>query len=136
MEIKKSEKANLENKKLLFTEIGLVISLAVVLVAFEWGSREKTVAVLEDTTQVVEVEEMVPITQETPPPPPASAPKIPVLSDQIEIVDDDIMVDDDMFINLEDGQLAEGLAKLTFYRIDITIGKRLIGQNPPDISGI
>lgn len=102
MEIKKSEKANLENKKLLFTEIGLVISLAVVLVAFEWGSREKTVAVLEDTTQVVEVEEMVPITQETPPPPPASAPKIPVLSDQIEIVDDDIMVDDDMFINLED----------------------------------
>ena len=102
MEIKKSEKASLENKKLLFTEIGLVISLAIVLVAFEWGSREKQVAVLEETTQIVEVEEMVPITQETPPPPPASAPKIPVLSDQIEIVDDEVIVDDDMFINLED----------------------------------
>ena len=101
MEIKKSDKANLENKKLLFTEIGLVISLAIVLVAFEWGSEEKQVAILEETAQVVEVEEMVPITQETPPPPPASAPKIPVLSDQIEIVEDDVLVDDDMFINLE-----------------------------------
>ena len=34
MEIKKSEKANLENKKLLFVEIGLVVSLAITLFAF------------------------------------------------------------------------------------------------------
>ncbi|MGN0189956.1 MAG: energy transducer TonB, partial [Candidatus Cryptobacteroides sp.] len=73
----------------------------IVLFAFEWGTREKQVAVLEETTQLVDVEEMVPITQETPPPPP-SAPQIPVLSDQIDIVDDEIQVDDDMFINLED----------------------------------
>ena len=58
-------------------------------------------AVLEETTQVVEVEDMVPITQETPPPPP-SAPAIPVLSDQIDIVDDEIQVDDNLFMNLED----------------------------------
>lgn len=101
MELKKTDKANLENKKLLFVEIGLVISLAIVLIGFEWGSREKQVAVLENNTQIVDVEEMVPITQETPPPPP-SAPQIPVLSDQIDIVDDEIQVDDDMFINLED----------------------------------
>ena len=30
MEIKKSEKASLENKKLLFTEIGLVVALGIV----------------------------------------------------------------------------------------------------------
>lgn len=101
MEIKKSPKANLENKKLLFTEIGLIFALVVVYFAFEWGTKEKQVAVLEDTTQVVEAEEMVPITQETPPPPP-SAPKIPILSDQIDIVDDEIQVDDNMFMNLED----------------------------------
>lgn len=101
MEVKKTDKANLENKKFLFVEIGLVISLAIVFFAFEWGSREKQMAVLEDTTQIVDVEEMVPITQETPPPPP-SAPQIPVLSDKIDIVDDEIQVDDDMFINLED----------------------------------
>ncbi len=101
MEVKKSEKANLENKKLLFLEIGLILALAVVYVAFEWTTAEKQVAVLEETTQVVEVEDMVPITQETPPPPP-SAPSIPVLSDQIDIVDDEIQVDDDLFMNLED----------------------------------
>ncbi len=101
MEIKKSEKASLENKKLLFTEIGLVVSLAATLAAFESGSSEKAVAVLQEDTQVVEMEEMIPITQETPPPPP-SAPQIPVLSDEIQIVDDEITVDDDLFMNLED----------------------------------
>lgn len=100
MEVKKSPKANLENKKLLFTEIGLIFALVVVYFAFEWGTKEKQVAVLEDTTQVVEAEEMVPITQETPPPPP-SAPKIPILSDQIDIVDDDIKVDQEI-LSLED----------------------------------
>ncbi len=101
MEIKKSEKANLENKKLLFVEIGLVISLLITYIAFEWTQKETSVAVLEDTTEVVLEEEIIPITQETPPPPPA-APKIPVLSDQIDIVDDEIELEDDMFMNLED----------------------------------
>ncbi len=101
MEIKKSEKANLENKKLLFVEIGLVISLLLTYLAFEWTQKETNVAVLEDTTEVVLEEEIIPITQETPPPPPA-APKIPILSDQIDIVDDEIELEDDMFMNLED----------------------------------
>ena len=101
MEIKKSEKANLENKKLLFVEIGLIISLAIVYVALEWTSSETNVSTLEAEAEVVLEEEIIPITQETPPPPPA-APQIPVLSDQIDIVDDDIEVDDDMFMNLED----------------------------------
>lgn len=101
MEVKKTEKASLENKRLLFVEIGFVIALLVVWGAFSYSSKEKKVAVLQDTNQEVEVEEMVPITQETPPPPPEVA-KIPILSDQIDIVDDEISVDDDMFMNLED----------------------------------
>ena len=101
MEIKKSDKANLENKKLLFVEVGLVISLAITLFAFEWTSTETEVAMLEETQELVLEEEIIPITQEAPPPPPA-APKIPVLSDQIDIVDDEIEVDDDLFMNLED----------------------------------
>ncbi len=101
MEIKKSEKASMENKKLLFLEIGLVVSLLITYLAFEWTSKETKVSTLEDTTEVVLEEEIIPITQETPPPPPA-APKIPVLSDQIDIVDDEIELEDDMFMNLED----------------------------------
>ena len=101
MEIKKSDKANLENKKLLFVEIGLVVALGITLFAFEWTSKETKVSTLEDTTEVLIEEEIIPITQDTPPPPPA-APKIPVLSDQIDIVDDEIEVNDDLFMNLED----------------------------------
>jgi protein TonB len=101
MEIKKSAKASLENKRLLFTEIGFVIALLVVYGAFEYSSKEKAASILDGDNQIVEVEDMVPITQETPPPPP-EAPKIPILSDQIDIVDDEIKVDDDMFMNLED----------------------------------
>ena len=80
MEIKKSEKASLENKRLLFMELGLVFSLLVVWGAFSYTTKDKKVAVFEDTTQIIDVEEMIPITQETPPPPP-EATKIPVLSD-------------------------------------------------------
>ncbi len=105
MEIKKSEKASLENKRLLFTEAGLVIALLIVYFAFNWSSREAKVAALEDTTQVVVEEEMIAIQDNLPPPPP-EAPSIPVLSDQIDIVDDDIKLDDDLFINLEDNNQA------------------------------
>ena len=101
MEEKKSKKANLENKKLLFIEVGLCFSLFVTLASFQWGTRDANVSVLEEETQMIEEEEIIPITQETPPPPPET-PKIPVLSDQIDIIDDDIKVDDDLFMNLED----------------------------------
>ena len=101
MEIKKSEKANLENKKLLFVEIGLIISLLIVYIALEWTSKETSTSILEDNTEILVEEEIISTNMETPPPPPA-APKIPVLSDQIDIVDDEIELEDDMFMNLED----------------------------------
>lgn len=101
MEVKKSPKASLENKRFLFTEIGFVVALLVVLFAFDYKTKEAKTATLEADQQVVEIEDMVPITQETPPPPEA-APKIPVLSDQIDIVDDEIKIEDNLFQNLED----------------------------------
>ena len=91
----------MDNKRFLFTEIGMIIALLIVWGAFSYTSREKKVATLEADQTVVEVEDMVPITEETPPPPEA-APKIPILSDQIDIVDDNIKVDDSMFQNIED----------------------------------
>lgn len=101
MEIKKTERASMDNKRFLFTEIGMIIALLIVWGAFSYTSKEKKVATLEADQTVVEVEDMVPITEETPPPPEA-APKIPILSDQIDIVDDNIKVDDSMFQNIED----------------------------------
>ena len=100
MEIKKSPSADLNNKKLLFVEIGFVIALLIVYGAFEYRSKEKKEAVLAaENTEIIE-EEIVPITQENTPPPPEIA-KVPVLSDILDIVEDDITVEDNI-LNLED----------------------------------
>ena len=99
MEVKKSEKASLENKRLLFVEIGMVLALGVVLFAFEWSSKEKKTASLVDVNQEIVEDELVPITQETPPPPPEV--NQPVLSEILEIVDDEVKVDD-LIIETED----------------------------------
>ncbi len=101
---KKSPKADLESKKMLFTQIGLVFALAVVLLAFEWKTFEKkefnlALRAVDDTP-----EEMIEITQhEKPPPPPAP----PVQTTVIEIVEDDMEIDDDIEIDVEDDQDTE-----------------------------
>ena len=102
MEIKKSPKANLENKKFLFMEIGLVVALLMVLGAFEWSTTEGTdLASLGDETAIAVEEEQVPITQEEQLPPP-EVPKEPVMSDIIDIVDNDIKVEDNFLLSTED----------------------------------
>ena len=100
MEIKKTEKANLENKKFFFLEIGLVVSLLITFAAFEWKQKEISLSNLEDDTKIEIEEEIIPITQDTPPPPPSEV-KIPILSDQIDIVDDNIELESNI-MNLED----------------------------------
>jgi periplasmic protein TonB len=98
MEQKKSQKADLENKKVIFTQIGLIVALAVSLVAFEWKTYEKTVMDL-GTRQVDNVaEEIIPITEQKLKTPPPAPPKQVV---KINVVEDDIQVDDDIDINVE-----------------------------------
>lgn len=99
MEVKKSSNASLENKKILFLEIGFVVALLAVWGAFEYSTAEKNVDTLEPETIVID-EEIVPITESTPPPP-ELAPKMPVFSEEIEIVDDDIKIEDS-FQSLDD----------------------------------
>ena len=100
MEKKKNERADLQNKRLLFIEIGCILALAVVYFGFEYTTAEVRTAALEDAGTVVEVEDMIPITFDTPPPPPA-LPQI-VLSDILDIVDDDIEVDDEHILLPDD----------------------------------
>lgn len=93
MEEKKSPKANLENKKLMFIQIGLIISLAVAWAVFEMKSYDKreTDESLLRSTELLD-EEMVEITkQEEPKPQPVEMPK---QTTQLEIVEDDVEVED------------------------------------------
>lgn len=89
MEIKKTPKANLENKKTMAILIGLVLALGIMFIAFEWSKNE--IKVYDDAIQgeFVEDEEMIEVTfrDETPPPPPPPIQET-VLSDIIDIRDD------------------------------------------------
>ena len=93
MEEKKSPKANLENKKLMFIQIGMIISLLVAWLAFEhksYDKREIDPSLLN--REVVIDEEMVEITkQEEQKPQPVEMPK---QTTQLEIVQDDVEVED------------------------------------------
>jgi periplasmic protein TonB len=86
MEIKKTPKADLENKKTMAILIGLVLALGILFIAFEWSKNEIKVyddAILGD---FVEDEELIEVTfrDETPPPPPPPIEET-LLSDIIDI---------------------------------------------------
>ena len=100
MEIKKTERASLENKRLLLAESGLVIALLAVYAGFETSTRAQEVAYLTDTTAFLDEDDILAVTLETPPPAP-EAPALPQLSDEILIVEDDVTVDID-FQSLDD----------------------------------
>jgi len=104
MDLKKTPKADLESKKVIFTEIGLIIGLSLMLVAFEWKSYDKTV--VEVASRQVEnvAEEIIPITeQKVKPPPPAPVQQVV----KINIVEDDVEVDDNIEIDAEADQNTE-----------------------------
>jgi periplasmic protein TonB len=98
MESKKSDKANLEKKKGLFLQIGLVTVLALLLIAFEWTTREVATGSLGELADVVLEEEIIPITrpEEIQPPPPPPPPQV---TETLSIVEDDVEIDDDIFID-------------------------------------
>ncbi len=94
MEKKKTERADLENKRSLFTEVGLVATLLLVFVAFEWKTYDKIeLQDLSDTRTVAEEEMIIQTNQNTPPPPPPPPP--PAVVDQIEIVDNKVELKND-----------------------------------------
>ena len=100
MEIKKTEKASLENKRLIFAELGLIAALLVVYAGLESSTPVREVTLLQDNTAILEEDDILAVTLDTPPPAP-EMPALPMLSDELEIVDNDINVDLD-FQSLDD----------------------------------
>lgn len=115
METKKTQKADLETKRLLFVEIGLIVTLAVVYGAFEYSCAEISTAELAETSMVLDDDFVIPTTFATPPPPPPVVLKIE-LSDIIDIVDDDVEVED-IFRTIEDDP-NEGIVLYDYYDVE------------------
>lgn len=92
MEIKKSPKADIERKKSLYMEFGLVFSLVLVWAAFEWKSYDKIAMDLSESRAIsIEEDMVIQTTQEAPPPPPEPS----QISTEIKVVDDDVEIEND-----------------------------------------
>ncbi len=76
---KKTEKADLENKKAIFFQIGLIIALSLSLFAFEWKSYDKTVLVFNDAKSKCILEDLPPITEMKKPEPKINNQNISIL---------------------------------------------------------
>ena len=98
MEAKKSPKADLEKKKTIFVQIGLIIALGVIFGAFEWKTYEKQeLQLIERVAKEVIQEEIIQTKQEVKPPPPPPPKTVTVLN----IVEDDVEIEDDIEIDAE-----------------------------------
>lgn len=100
MELKKNPKADLEKRRGLYLEIGLVVILAATLVAFEVKSYDSEEETAFQREVIEEVEEQIIQTdiQEPPPPPP---PEVPEVTTLINVVDDEQEIKNELVVNAE-----------------------------------
>tara|TARA_B100000902_G_scaffold398881_1_gene467348 strand:+ start:1319 stop:2020 length:702 start_codon:yes stop_codon:yes gene_type:complete len=98
MILKKNPKYDLEKKRGYFLQIGLLLSLIIVIVAIEWKTYDKFVSNLGSLDLLDLEEEIIPLTEKElkpPPPPPPPPPKI-------TIVEDDIIIEEELDIEEAD----------------------------------
>jgi len=95
---KKDPKISLENKKGMFFQIGLAVTLIAIFISFEWKSYDKSNYNLGDLNLDDMEEEIIPITRQEvkPPPPPPPPPEI------IEIVEDEVEIENEVEIEETD----------------------------------
>ena len=109
MEVKKSPKADLENKRSTWLLVGYVIVLAFMFIAFEWTKRDVKIDTSQAVADLVFEEEIeIPITEQpeqaTPPPPPEAS----AVVESLTIVDDDMEVESTEIASSEEtGQAVE-----------------------------
>ncbi len=92
---KKTERANLEKQKGLFTEIGLVLALIFTLAAFGYTKEDLKQSTLQALRDAQGEEEIIPITrQELQKPLEAPKPKTVIID--LKIVEDDVKLEDNL----------------------------------------
>lgn len=95
---KKTDKADLEKKRTVFLQVGFVISLSLILLAFEWTTTTKAVSSLGTLAAANIEDEMIPVTrqEEVKPPPPPPKPQV---TEILNIVEDDVEIEDELEID-------------------------------------
>ena len=88
MEIKKNPKYDLEKKRKLFFQFGLVVSLLLVIAAFEWTSIKERDHGFDDfvASDEIQIEMDIPPTkQESKPPQPPPPPNLEIVDDKTQL---------------------------------------------------
>ncbi|HHL52850.1 MAG TPA: energy transducer TonB [Flammeovirgaceae bacterium] len=98
MEARKNPKYDLRQYQTLFFNIGLVLSLLMVIAAFEWRFYDKEDLMNMGPTNVEFVETMdVPLTEQPPPPPPKALKNVEIIAvEDVEDIEEDIDIDLDI----------------------------------------
>jgi len=92
MEKKKSRKANQERNRPMFIQIGLIVALSIILVAFEWTSNPSESDNIQMVQEIQFEDEMMITRREEPREEPK--PETPKVAEVLDIVDDDVEIDD------------------------------------------
>ncbi|MFN3529509.1 MAG: energy transducer TonB [Bacteroidia bacterium] len=118
MEPKKNPSKDLNKQRGLFFQIGMVASLGIILMAFNWAQREGGPASLGDLMLDEPVEVEIPPTEQkvTPPPPPPPP--------QLEVVEDEELIEEDEIQSTEVTQDT---------KIDIPVIEPEEGPSEPEI---
>ncbi len=99
MQPKKTEKADLEKRRGLYLEIGLVVVLVAALVAFNVKSYDTKKIEVTQRTADDEIEEQIIQTQDdTPPPPPPPEPE--VVTTEVNIIDNEAESENELSIDV------------------------------------
>ncbi len=85
MELKKNPKADISKWRFSFFEIGMILSLALVLYAFSYTQYEKEATNLGSMVYEEEMEVMENTVQKQQPPPPPAPPELKIVEDDVKI---------------------------------------------------
>ena len=126
--MKKSKKSNLETKRSIFFQIGIIISLSLVLMAFKWSITNENSFRTGISNNETYYEELPPITKIEP----IKRPQPPKTVESIEVVKDDVKIDDkytipdididvndtvDIFVYIPEEEVVD---VIPFYAVEIT----------------
>ncbi len=98
MELKKNDKVNLEKRKGVFFQLGMVITLSLILIGFEWTSSGLSKNQFDIGEGDVIDEEIIPITRQEKPEP-KTLPKPPKVTEVLNIVENDVMIENELILD-------------------------------------
>lgn len=113
MERKKNDKADLEIRKGVFFQLGLVITISLLLIAFEWTSSGLNKNQYDIGEGDAIDEEIIPVTRQEKPEP-KIPPKPPKVAEVLNIVEDDVIIENELMLDDLESDQDEEVQMLDF----------------------